>query len=149
MAIHKYVADQWKPEVLGKTAAEKAQANMLAGVIHDLMMGTTMPCYTTGDKSAIQTCIDEKLPPIVKFLGDKKFLAGDYPVYIDFYFWELLNTLKFYTDGAVFTTHPTLQAYHASVAGLPGVKEYLADPNHIDKNYTFNNKVAKINGTVA
>ena len=30
----------------------------------------------------------------VKFLGKKKFLVGDYPVYIDFYFYELLNSLK-------------------------------------------------------
>merc|ERR1712127_50172 len=145
MAIHKYIADAWKPEVLGKTAADKAHANMLAGVSTDLKMGTTMPCYTTGDKAQIQSAIDAKLPAIVNFLGGKQFLVGDYVTYIDFYFWELLNTLKFYTDGGVFTTFPTLQAYHNNVAGLPGVKEYLADPNCIEHKYTFNNKVAKIN----
>ena len=53
MAIHKYIADKWMPEVLGKTAAEKGQANMLAGVIMELKLGTTMPCYTTGDKAQI------------------------------------------------------------------------------------------------
>jgi len=148
LAIHKYIADTWKPELLGKTAADKARANMLTGVIMDIKTGTTMPCYVDGDKTKIQTCIDNKMPAVVAFLADKAFLVGDYPTFVDFFFWELLNTLNCYTAGGVYTAYPTLATYHANFASLPGVKEYLADPNSMDAPYTFNNKSAKLNGTV-
>jgi len=147
LAIHKYVADQWKPECLGKTAADKGLVNMVAGVLGDLKMGTTMPCYT-GEPEKIPACIAAKMPAIVAFLGDKKFLVGDYATYVDFYFFELLNTLQFYTEKKTFTDYPTLAAYHASVADLPGLKEYLADPACMENTRTFNNKSAKINNTV-
>ena len=148
LAIHKYVADQWKPECLGKTAAEKAQVNMCSGVLLDIKMGTTMPCYMSGDVEKIKECITAKMPAIVAFLGDKKFLVGDYATYVDFYFFELLNTLNFYTEGKVYTDYPTLSTYHASVADLPGLKEYLADPNCMENTRTFNGKSAKLNNTV-
>jgi hypothetical protein len=83
----------------------------------------------------------------VKYLGEKKFLIGDYATYVDFYFYEMLNTLQFYTDGALFTANPTIGDYHANIRSLKGVKEYLDDPNCMEKPLTFNNKVAKLNGT--
>ena len=44
-AIHKYLADKYKPELLGKDAETRAVVNQLAGVIYDLKMKVTMPCY--------------------------------------------------------------------------------------------------------
>ena len=45
-AIHKYIADKWHPELLGTTALQRAQVNMLSGVLKDVKEAITRPCYT-------------------------------------------------------------------------------------------------------
>lgn len=46
MAIFKYLADKYKPDLLGKDFQKRATVNMLAGVIGDIKGATTIPCYT-------------------------------------------------------------------------------------------------------
>ena len=46
----------------------------------------------------------------------------------------------------LYKTFPNIETYVNNVASLPGLKEYLADPNRREATYTFNNKVAGING---
>ena len=45
----------------------------------------------------------------------------------------------------LFTKFPTLKTYCDNVANLPGLKEYLADPNRKEATYIFNNKIATHN----
>ena len=66
-----------------------------------------MPCYS-GDKDAALKVINDKLPAISKYLGEKSFLIGESPVYLDFYFFETLELMALLTDGAVFDTYPNL-----------------------------------------
>ena len=106
-----------------------------------------MPCYS-GDKDAALKVINEKLPAVSKYLGEKAFLTGDSPVYLDFYFFETLELMAFLTEGAVFDTFPNLAQYHKNVAELEGLKEYFASPDCIDKVRPFNNKQAQINTEV-
>ena len=146
-AIHKYLADKYKPELLGKDPAHRAHVNMLAGVLSDIKGGTTMPCYMGQDKQPIIDKMAALLPNVVKYLGDKKFLAGDEPTYIDFYFSENINLMEFVVGQEQFAQdYPTLAAYNANVKSLPGLKEYWEDPNCPEKSRTFNNKSAGING---
>ena len=53
-----------------------------------------MPCYTSGDRTAITANILEKVKPLVHFLGSKKFLAGENVTYIDFIFFELCDFMN-------------------------------------------------------
>ena len=147
LAIHKYLADTYKPELLGKTPQERARAQMLWNVCNDLKMKATMPCYTDGNKQAIIDATAAAMPAIVKALGAQKFLVGEEPVFTDFFFFELLQSLIFVTEGQVLKDFPTLDTYNKNFKELSGVKEYFADPACMDTGYTFNNVVAKINGT--
>ena len=52
------------------------------------------------------------MQPIVKYLGDKKYLTGDQPCFVDFYFFELIQLLKFVSEGSVLETYPSLKAYN-------------------------------------
>ena len=88
--------------------------------------------------------VHDKLPPILKFLGDKKFLVGDSPCYMDFYLFETIQLIIFISDGTFLDSYPTLKVYNDSVKELPRLKEYLATCE--DKDMLFNNKSAKING---
>ena len=85
-----------------------------------------------------------RLPAIVAFLGQKKFLAGDDVVWLDFYLYELIQLMAFMNPDFK-TEYPTLDAYQKNVASLPKVKEYVEDPNSLDNKRQFNNKVSKIN----
>ena len=66
------------------------------------------------------------------------------PTWIDFYLFEVLQLLA-WNNPNFFTEFPSLEGYCNNVKSLPGLAEYLADPNHREATYTFNNKIAKIN----
>ena len=139
------MADKYAPELLGEDAVTRAKVNMLAGVIcGDLKGAVTGPCYMGDDKQVPTDVIKAKLPAVVAFLGDNKFLSGDKPTWLDFYFYELCQLMKFIHAGFE-ADFPSLTAYCANVAGLPKLKEYLDDPTSMDNTYIFNNKIAKIN----
>ena len=94
----------------------------------------------------IQTrIIDAKLPPIVAFLGAKKFIVGDNETYLDFFFYECIQMTVSVLYPELFTKYPTLKTYCESVADLSGLKEYLADGNRREATYIFNNKIATLN----
>lgn len=77
LAIHQYIADKWMPELLGRTLEEKAQVDMLSGIIWDLKKTATMGCYTDGnkDKLVMQTLF--KIETLANFVQkSKRFLIG-------------------------------------------------------------------------
>lgn len=55
MAIHQYIADKWMPELLGKSLAQRAKVDMLAGVVWDLKKAATIGCYTDIDRKTLKT----------------------------------------------------------------------------------------------
>ena len=146
--ILNYICDKWKPELLGKDAQHRATINMLASTINGFFWDTSMPFYAGADKESIavtvQGVVDAKAPQYEKFLGDNKFLAGNEPCYVDFYFFEHLERMNWATAGKIFTDFPKLAAYHANFLTVKGVKEV----NDQEKLKTFNNKMAVMNNTV-
>ena len=144
LAIHRYIADKWKPELLGSDAQHRAHVSMLSHIINDLKWSIVPDCYGSGDKVHLMQLVHEKMPPVVKYLGDKKYLTGDQPCWVDFYFFETIQILIFVSEGSVLETYPSLKVYNDNFKQLPGLKEYLATCE--DKDMTFNNKSAKING---
>ena len=45
VAIMKYVAKKWRPELLGDNSAKQGRADMLWAHVYELKMQSTMPCY--------------------------------------------------------------------------------------------------------
>ena len=45
LAIMKYIAKKWKPELLGRNAAEVGRVNMLEYHVFQLKASTAGPCY--------------------------------------------------------------------------------------------------------
>ena len=144
--IHVYIAEKWKPELIAQTPQAKAEVNQLANVIQNFKMKITMPCYTTGNADDCKQAIADLLPPILEFKLNKgaKFISGDQVSWLDFYFVEVINLAEF-LEPSLMTTHPKLAEYKTAVFELPGVKDYVSNPDCIEFKYTFNNKVAKIN----
>ena len=143
-AIIKYICSKHGPSLLGRTPAEIAHVEMVAGVIGDLKGAVTMPCYTSGDRAAISALILEKIKPISAYLGNKTFLVGDSVTYVDFILFELCELMSFITEGQLFAQNHNLGPYCDRVKGLPRLSEYYADDTKCMKR-PFNNKVAKLN----
>ena len=139
--IHKYIADKYKPSLLGSSPEERARINMAAGPISELKGKVTMPCYMSGDKAEVHAAMEARLPAIVKFIGDNKFTCGAEPSWLDFYFFEILELLDWLSDGKVYETHPTLKSLHDNIENLDGVKAVLEG----QRKLAFNNKMAKLN----
>ena len=90
----KFIANKYGPELLGSSAAQIGQVEMVATVISDLKAAVTMPCYTSGDKVAITMALLEKVKPLVDFLGEKDFLIGKNVTYVDFILFELCDMME-------------------------------------------------------
>ena len=143
-AIMKYIAAKYGPELLGTDPVQIAKVEMAAGVVGDLKGAVTMPCYTSGDRSAITANLLEKVKPIVKFMGENDYLVGANPTYVDFTMFELCELMEFISEGQLFQAQPSLKAYSDRIKGLPKLAEFYADDARCMKA-PFNNKVAKIN----
>lgn len=146
LAIHKYLAEVYDQSLLGRNAIDKARVTMFAQVLVGLKGKITMPCYTTGEKNTIIEEYKKGLPAILEAKGSNIFLIGDYPTYVDFYFFEMLQLMKFVSEGAILKEFPDLDSYEIRMKGLKGLKEYISTPTCHDANLNFNNTVAKING---
>ena len=145
LAIHKYLAELYDQTLLGKNPKDKARVTMFACVVTEMKMKITPPFYRTEDKTEIIEEYKKRLPPILANKGEHQFLVGNYPTYIDFYFFEMMELLRFVTEGAILEEFPDLKAYRLRMLGLKGLKEYLSDPNCHDVKLEFNNVVAKQN----
>jgi len=146
LAIMRYVAGKWAPDLLGPAPSTPAGAEMgmVLGVLEDLKGALTGPCYSGAmDRAALEQLALDRSAPLAKFMEGRKWVAGETLTYVDFVLFELLELQDFITDGKIFKTFPVLKAYHDRVHALPRVKEYY-DSDRCMKR-PFNNKVAKIN----
>ena len=143
-AIMRYLATKYGPELLGTTPEQIAQVEMLAGVVHDLKMAMTMPCYASADRAPLVQKMHEKVPAIVAALGSNRFLAGDSVTYVDFTLFELCDLMEFISEGDLFKKYEVLKEYSDRMKALPRLGEFYADDSKCMKR-PFNNKVAKIN----
>jgi len=103
IAIHRYLADKYKPALLGTTEKQRAEVSMLEGIIcgPGLKNAVTKPCYSNNKAEALKA-IREKVPTIAAYLGSNRFLTGNEPVWLDFFFFELLELMAFLSNGQVF-----------------------------------------------
>ena len=64
---------------------------------------------------------------------DRQFVTGANVTLPDFILFEQINFVNQITKGqndTAFTKFPKLEAFHARMAALPGLAEYLAGPEH-------------------
>lgn len=146
LAIHQYIAAKWMPELLGDSdPVTQSKSTMLNFILYDFKMKCVQPCYASGDFEEVKAAWNQRLPNIMDFMGNRKFLASDEtPTYHDFYFFEAYQLLIHLSEGKILEDYPKLKAHHESMKSLPGLKEYLETCD--DKDMTFNAGMAKLNG---
>ena len=132
LAIIKYIAMKYGSESLvGQTAEQKGQVEMLAHVITDLLNNkATKLCYDPSqDKHKLGSILVEDMSSIAQFMETSQaegfFLVGEKPSYADFILFELINRVDWMSEGDLLKTYPNLKYFHTMFRELPGIQEYL------------------------
>jgi len=140
-AIMKYFAR--KHGLVATNEKDLQEQDMLEGVFSDIRMAWGMLCYGAKDfETEKMPYRQDKLQPTLKqfdeWLSKKEYLVGNKLSYSDFIFFEIVDVnTKMFPD--LLNEFPNVKKFHQKIAGLKGVKEYLAS----DRNPT------KINGPQA
>ena len=143
-AMMRYIANKWgKGELGGKDAKDKAQVDMLMGVVSDIKGAATGHCYASGDIEAVKKIGIERMEAVSKYLGDKKYFVGDYVTFADFFIFEQIEMFVWATNNEILTKYPNFAEFHKRMIGLPKFGEYYHSERFMKR--PFNNKIAKLN----
>ena len=97
-AIYRYLCNKYRPELLGKSVADKAKVDMVMGVSQDIRSASYNMIYETGDWEGLKVLGYERFAPISKFLAHNKFIVGEYPTFPDFFVYENIELFDFICD---------------------------------------------------
>lgn len=139
-AIMRYIARKHK--LCGETEDEKVRVDMLENQAMDFRNGFVMMCYTDleNKKPGYLESLPATLEQFSKFLGNRKWFAGDKITFVDFTMYELLDQHRMF--------HPTcldkfknLKDFLHNFEALDKIKAYMKS-NRFMKT-PVNNKMAK------
>jgi len=134
LAIPLYIANKaGASDLFGKAGPEKATHQMLVGLLQDF----NQSLYEVFFSSDYNTLFDQKaayfnkkLKQLSDFLGQKQFFLG-YVTYSDLlfysYFHGLQVILRSLDKAGSIESHANLNGLNQRVAGLKGIKEFLAN----------------------
>lgn len=90
-ALHQYIADKYKPELLGSNPQESARIKQMDGVVDDLMVGALKLGFRDSDQEIMKEAFFKNLKPLVDYLGNNDFLCNNRLSAVDFSFFEMIN----------------------------------------------------------
>ena len=131
-SIMKYVASKYDPDLLGRTAREIAEADMLSRV-HDDLYGQVNNHYKQGDPVKLAANLRIIGQRLSTNLGTKPFFAGDRLTFVDFCFFELIELMDYWSEGATLADYPNLKAFHARISTLPRFGEAWTSDSKLRK----------------
>ena len=137
IAVHQYIAQKLCPQVLGDTPQERGRRYQLQSIANDKFVHFLKMVFVTDDKQRVATLCLQNMQAFVACLGQRNFLDSDtIPCIADFIFFEHIEYGQRLSNGTVYQTYPTLEAYHGRMANLQGVKEFRASDKFISDKYT-------------
>lgn len=143
-AIIRYLAKKYG--LMGKTDADQAIVDQLSEQVRDYHMDYARIVYNPDFKNLkVNYAKDlvEKMKKISKFMGNKKYVVGDYLTYADFILFEYLEG-QLYFDKDILKDLPNLEHFHKRILALEAVDSYFKSPNAI--KFPFNGAPALFGG---
>jgi len=111
----------------GKTEEDRLRVSLAEQQIVDFRTSFGHLCYNP-EFEKLKAEYMEKVPVQLKFvsdfLGDRKFLAGDYITYVDFMAFDAFEFFRYLIPN-VLNDFPTLKAYQNRIKQLPQLQTYL------------------------
>lgn len=143
-AILRYLATKYG--LNGKNLIDQARIDLLAAQVTDYHMDFVRIVYNpeyNNLKAEYEKGLPEKLERLTKFLGDRKYVAGDYVTCADFVFFEYLEGQLYFSPNLL-KDFPVLEQYHKRILALEGVDKYFKSAKAI--KYPFNGAPAFFGG---
>lgn len=130
----------------GKTEADKARADLVAAQVFDYHMEYARVVYNPSFldlKDNFVKTLPDKMQKFSDFLGDRKFVVGDYLTWADF---VLFEHLEFQSNMVpdLLKDHPNLSEFHQRISSLESVQKYFNSPKAI--KFPFNGAPAYFGG---
>ncbi|KAG8198423.1 hypothetical protein JTE90_021664 [Oedothorax gibbosus] len=111
----------------GKTEEDRLRVSLAEQQIVDFRTSFGLLCYNP-EFEKMKVDYVAKVPVQLKlvsdFLGDRKFLAGDYITYVDFMAYDVFEYFR-YLIPTVLDDFPTLKAYQSRIRQLPQLQAYF------------------------
>lgn len=130
----------------GKTEADKVRVELALAQVSDYQMEFGRIVYNPQFhelKVDYKAGLPDKLKALSNFLGDRKFVVGDYVTYVDFVLFEYLEVQSNFVNGLL-KDYPVLDAYHKRVLALPAIDKYVKSDKFI--KFPFNGAPAYFGG---
>ena len=142
-AMLRYIANTFGPaDISGKDNVDKATVDMFQSAIADIKLAISTIGYLSGDQAAVEQLGYKSMEPFSKYLEERKFLAGDYVTFVDFFLFEQLEHFNVASDGGIFRRYPSLDSFHKNIISLPNFGVYYKSDRFVIR--PFNNKSAKL-----
>ena len=115
---------------------------MISFILNDVKKAVNFECYHgVMNQEEVNELSISKSKQIYEFLGDKKFLLGDSPLYIDFQWFEHVELMDMMTKGEFLNKYPNFKKYRDNVYQL--IKEFYDSDKCMKR--PFNGATARIN----
>lgn len=140
-AIMRYVGR--KHDVLGKTEEERVRVDIMENQSMDFRNGWVRLCYNPNFdelKDGYVKTVKDVIAKFSKFLGDRKWFAGENLTVVDFVMYELLDQHRIF-DASLVETHDNLTKFLKRFEELKPIKTYMASDRFMKA--PLNNKMAK------
>ncbi|GFU01739.1 glutathione S-transferase Mu 1 [Trichonephila clavipes] len=128
VAILRYLAR--KHCLDGKTGEEKRRIALAEQQILDFRANLRKLAFSENyenDKDEFIKDLPKQYQLWEKFLGDRKYIAGDEITYVDFQVYEILDFYRIFHP-STFESFPTLKAFHDRIRNIPEIKQYIDSP---------------------
>merc|ERR1712179_663463 len=138
-SINRYLASLvTKPDFIPKDPVKAALADALHETAQDLYRIMPIVNMYKGDQwkqekeDYFTKTLPNRLPALVKMLGDQSYFCGDDPTYADFALHTIMDLVRLVEPGVV-SQHANIAGWMTRVEQLPGVKEYVESrPDCVD-----------------
>jgi glutathione S-transferase len=130
-AILKYICWKHRLEYNGRNLKEEAHVGMLQGVLTELRTNVARANYSPEFAVMKPAAIESSVGFLNKFatyLQGKRFLVGDEPTYVDFFFFELLQYIEAWEPGLIARVSEVFALYQTNFRSLPHISEFELRP---------------------
>ena len=133
IAICKYLAQKYRPKMVGSAMNEYAEIDSVLLICHD-MRNAVIEAHEKGwekSKEDALTLVKEKLGYFNKFMKSRIWISGKQPSVADFIFSEMIELLL-HIDSTMIDAYPNCRKWLRKFCAIPEIVKYKSSQSGFD-----------------